>query len=209
MCKDFEIGIDLEFHPGDNAQQTQRRRCSEPIIVRLVAFDRHNFTISIDDIQGEHAGRNSGVLPDRGAMAAHRHRPCHGDVPVHQRIPHGGVPRMQPLGELEERDAGLDDDGSRVGALFEDHTGYPVHLFRADDDGVGVVRAHRVVPHVPLSGSAHRGPTLRRFADEGDHLVYARRVVDGGDIVARREALAVERIVGECEGDGQSRTSEE
>src|SRR6266536_1047757 len=124
-------------------------------------------------------------------MRTHSQRPTNRNIPIHQRISHTGSPLMQILSKLEKSHASVYHHGAASKVEIADS----IHGFRLDYYCAGVVRTHGIVPHVPLSAGAHGRVVYGGGFDDGDHFIHGGGVVDCCDIVASREAGAVECVV--------------
>ena len=106
---EHSLGVDLHLQPRDYAQEPQRGRRREPLVVRLVPLDGPDISGPVDDVHGQDAADHDGVLPERGPVGAHGHAAAEGDVPVNKACADVGTAGVEVVGELEEGHARLDD----------------------------------------------------------------------------------------------------
>lgn len=59
----FGLWEDLHLDPRNNAQQAQGRRRSKPILTALVSLHPSNISITINDVQRQHAANHDGIFP--------------------------------------------------------------------------------------------------------------------------------------------------
>jgi hypothetical protein len=111
---------------------------------------------------------------------------------------------VEILRQLEKSHARLDHDRAGLEVEIVDI----VDVLCLDDDGIGIVGAHGVVPHVGFARRSHLLAGLDGIFDERLDLVDAGRCMNSSDLVAGRVPRAVKGVV-RGPGDAEWSTKKE